>query len=101
MAPGATWDVAQPPPIKGKTTYRVDALSGNRATLGLEGSMIVAGPSGFDETDRGTTTYATDLVNPIAYDVSMRIFKQIGTDESITTTAHLTATLVKDSFAKP
>jgi hypothetical protein len=100
VAPGATWDVEQTPPIKGKTTYRVDSLDGNRAKLALEGSMSVSGPNGFDETDRGTTTYATDLVNPVAYDVSLHISKQIGTEETITTTARMTAQLVSDSFAK-
>ena len=100
VAPGSRWDVAQPPPMKGKTTYTVDALDGTRAKLKIDGTLSVTGASGFDETDTGTTTYATDLLNPIAYDVNLRISKQFGMEETITTTAHLTAKLVRDSFAK-
>jgi hypothetical protein len=100
VSPGATWTVAAPPPLKGSTTYRVTALDGQFATLALEGSRSMSGTSGFEETDRGTTKYATDLIVPISYDVNSRIRRQLAIDESVTTDAHLTVTLVSDTFAK-
>jgi hypothetical protein len=100
VSPGSSWTVAAPPPLKGSTTYRVTALDGQFATLVLEGSLSMTGASGFDETDRGTTKYATDLIVPVSYDVNSRVRRQLGVDESVTTDAHLTVTLVSDTFAK-
>jgi hypothetical protein len=97
---GASWTVQAPPPAKGATTYRVSGVNGANATLSLEGSLSVGGVNGFDESDRGTTTYATDLISPLSYDLSAHIRRQIAGDETITTDAHLVATLVSDSFAK-
>ena len=78
----------------------MDRLDGERATIALEGSISLPGVNGFDETDRGTTTYATDLISPVSYDINSRIHRQLGVDESVTTDTHLVATLVSDSFAK-
>lgn len=100
VSPGASWTVAAPAPAKGSTTYRVSRLHDQEATIVLEGSMSVPGVSGFDESDHGTTTYATDLISPVSYDLNARIHRQIGVEESITTDTHITATLVHDSFAK-
>ena len=58
------------------------------------------GANGFDESDQGVTTYATDVVSPVSYDLTARIHRQLGMDQSVTTNAHFTATLVSDSFAK-
>ncbi|MBV8371371.1 MAG: hypothetical protein JO036_20860 [Candidatus Eremiobacteraeota bacterium] len=100
VSPGSSWTMSAPPPAKGSTTYRVSALDGDRATIALEGSISLPGVNGFDETDRGTTTYATDLISPVSYDVSERIHRQLGVDESLTTDTHMTVTLVSDTFAK-
>jgi len=100
VSPGSSWTVQAPPPAKGSTTYRVSQLHEQQATIVLEGSMSVPGVSGFDESDRGTTTYATDLISPVSYDLNARIRRQIGVEETITTDTHITATLVHDSFAK-
>jgi hypothetical protein len=100
VSPGSSWTVAAPAPAKGSTTFRVSQLREQEATIVLEGSMSVPGVSGFDEFDRGTTTYATDLISPVSYDLNARIRRQIGVEESITTDTHFTATLVADSFAK-
>jgi hypothetical protein len=100
VSPGSTWTEEAPPPLKGSTTYRVTALDGQYATLALEGSRTMSGVNGFEETDRGTTKYATDLVVPVAYDVNSRIRRQPNMDETVTTDAHLVVTLVSDSFAK-
>jgi hypothetical protein len=97
---GATWTVNAPPPARGATTYRVSGMNGQAATIALEGSLSVSGIGGFDESDTGTTTYATDLLSPIAYDLNARIRRQIGVEESTTTTLHMVATLVSDTFAK-
>ena len=100
VSPGSWWTVAAPPPAKGVTTYRVSQLNGDQATIALEGSISVPGINGFDESDRGTTTYATNLVSPISFDLTARIRRQLGIDESVTTNTHMTVTLVSDSFAK-
>lgn len=97
---GASWSVAAPPPAKGSTTYRVSGMQGETATIALEGSFSVGGVNGFDESDRGSTVYATDLISPLSYDVTSRIRRQIAIDETITTDAHLVAILVSDTFRK-
>lgn len=97
---GATWTVNAPPPARGATTYRVSSVNGQAATIALEGSLSVSGIGGFDESDIGSTTYATDLLSPLAYDLNARIHRQISVEESTMTTVHMVATLVSDSFAK-
>jgi hypothetical protein len=97
---GTSWTVPAPPPAKGSTTYRVSAIDGQNATIALEGSISVGGVNGFDESDHGTTTYATDLISPLSYDLNSRIRRQLASDETITTDAHLVATLVSDNFYK-
>jgi hypothetical protein len=97
---GASWTVQAPPPAKGATTYRVSSLDGTNATIALDGSLSVGGVNGFDESDHGTTTYATDLISPLSYDLNSRIRRQLASDETITTDAHLVAKLVSDSFVK-
>jgi hypothetical protein len=100
VAPGSSWVMPAPPPLKGSTTYRVTALDGQYATLALEGSRTMGGVNGFDETDRGTAKYATDLIVPVSYDVSSHIRREPAMDETVTTDARLVVTLVSDSFAK-
>jgi hypothetical protein len=100
VSPGSSWTVAAPPPAKGSTTYRVSRLDGDQATIALEGSITLPGVNGFDESDRGTTTYATNLISPVSYDLNARIRRQLGVDESITTDTHMKVTLVSDTFAK-
>ncbi|HEV2737075.1 MAG TPA: hypothetical protein VGU66_00720, partial [Candidatus Elarobacter sp.] len=100
VAAGSTWNVPAPAPAKGSTTYRVQSTDGRRARIAIEGVMSMPGPTGFDESDQATTTYATDISSPVSYDLTARIHRQLGIDQSMTTSAHLTATLVSDSFAK-
>jgi hypothetical protein len=100
VSPGASWTVPAPAPARGSTTYRVSRIEGDQATIVYEGSISVPGINGFDESDRGTTTYQTDLLSPVSYDLNARIHRQVAIDESITTDTHLTATLVHDTFAK-
>ena len=97
---GASWTVQAPPPAKGATTYRVSGIDGPNATIALEGSISVGGVNGFDESDRGTTTYATDLISPLSYDLNSHIRRQLASDETITTDAHLVAKLISDNFYK-
>lgn len=99
VSTGSSWIVPAPPPAKGVTTYRVQSSDGKRALIAIEAVWSLPGPGGFDESDQGTTTYATDLASPVSYDLNARIRRQLGVDETITTTAHVTATLVSDTFA--
>jgi len=100
VSPGSSWTTPAPPPLKGSTTYRVTALDGQYATLALEGSRTLSGVNGFEETDRGITKYATDLIVPISYDVNSHIRREPSMDETVTTDAHVVVTLVSDSFVK-
>ena len=100
VSPGAMWSIPAPAPAKGSTTYRVQSSDGRLARIAIEGTWSVPGANGFDESDQGVTTYATDVVSPVSYDLTARIHRQLGMDSSMTTSAHITATLVSDSFAK-
>ena len=100
VSPGSSWASPAPPPLKGSTTYRVTALDGQYATLALEGTRTMSGVNGFEETDRGTTKYATDLIVPVSYDVNSHIRREPSIDETVTTDAHIVVTLISDSFAK-
>ncbi len=61
VSPGASWTTESSVPVRGSLTYRVTRLDGEQATIGIEGTF--AGAAG-QESDRGTTVYATDLVSP-------------------------------------
>ena len=100
ISSGSSWSIPAPAPAKGSTTYRVQSTDGQRARIAIEGVLSMPGPTGFEESDQGSTTYATDLVSPIAYELTARIRRQLGIDQSMTTSAHIIATLVSDSFAK-
>jgi hypothetical protein len=100
VAAGSTWSVSAPAPAKGSTTYKVQNSDGHIARIAIEGVWSMPGPTGFDEADQGVTTYATDVISPLSYDLTARIHRQLGIDQSATTNAHLTATLVSDSLAK-
>ena len=100
VAAGSTWSVTAPAPAKGSTTYKVQSSDGHVARIAIEGVWSMPGAMGFDEADQGVTTYATDVVSPLSYDLTARIHRQLGIDQSATTSAHLTATLVSDSLAK-
>jgi hypothetical protein len=100
VSAGSTWSIPAPAPAKGSTTYKVQSSDGHLARIAIEGLWSVPGPSGFDESDQGVTTYATDVISPMSYDLTARIRRQLGIDQSATTSAHLTAMLVSDSMAK-
>lgn len=97
---GASWTAPPQPATRGTTTYKVQNLNGKVATIALDGSLAVSGINGFNETDRGTIVYATDLDDPVSLDVTAHIERQVSGDRALTTDAHLVATLVSDSFAK-
>lgn len=97
VSPGSSWSVAAAPPQKGALTYSVRHVEGDRATIEIEGTR---GVSGSDEYEHASTLYAVDLLAPISLAFDARIHRQIGVDDSLTTEAHLTATLVSDTFAK-
>lgn len=97
VSPGSSWSVPAPPPQKGEVTYRVLHVDGDRATIEIEGMRTM---SGSDEYEHANTLYATDLLTPISLAFDARIRRQIGVDASLTTDAHLVATLVSDTFAK-
>ncbi|HEY6236500.1 MAG TPA: hypothetical protein VIW69_15485 [Candidatus Elarobacter sp.] len=100
VAAGSTWSIPATAPAKGSTTYKVQSSDGHLARIAIEGAWSMPGPTGFDESDQGVTTYATDVLSPVSYDLTARIHRQLGIDQSMTTSAHLTATLVSDSMAK-
>ena len=97
VSPGSSWSIPAPAPERGELTYRVRHVDGERATIDIEGTR---GTSGADEYQHASTIYATDLLAPISLALDAHIHRQIGVDDALTTEAHLTATLVSDSFAK-
>ncbi len=100
VSPGSAWNVPAAAPAKGSTTYRVQSSDGRLARIAIESVWSMPGANGFDESDQAVTTYSTDFVSPVSYDLTARIHRQLGIDQSMTTSAHLTASLVTDSFAK-
>ena len=101
VSAGSTWSIPAPAPGE-----RLDDVQGaeQRRARSRESRSKACGRfrvrRGFDESDQGVTTYATDVVSPLSYDLTARIRRQLGIDQSATTSAHLTATLVSDSMAK-
>jgi hypothetical protein len=97
VSPGSTWTVAVPPPQKGELTYHVLHVDGDRATIEIVGTRSM---SGSDEYEHANALYSTDLLTPLSLAVDAHIRRQIGIEDSLTTDAHLVATLVSDTFAK-
>jgi hypothetical protein len=97
VSSGASWTTTSASPAQGSTTYHVNHLDGQQATIGIEGTFSAAGGQ---ESDRGTTVYATDVVSPISLDLTSTTRRQLSIDTTQTTTAHVTAKLVSDSFAR-
>lgn len=100
VSPGSSWSIPATAPAKGATTYRVQSSDGQLARIAIQGAWSMPGANGFDESDQAVTTYATDVISPVSYELNARIHRQLAIDQSMTTSAHLTATLVSDSFAK-
>lgn len=100
VAPGSSWALPVAPPAKGAYTFHVIAVDGDTARLGIDVDMTVAGPQGYDEHGKATATYDTAKLCPLSYDYTGISRHSPAMDQYVTTTAHLTATLVSDSFAK-
>ena len=102
VSPGASWTTAVPSPsARGGTVYRVTHVEGDRADLAIESDITESGPRGFSERGRGTATYAMDRLCPVLYELQAQSRHQPTADQYVTATAHLTAKLVSDTFAKP
>ena len=100
VSPGASWTQALAKPASGMTTYRVTHRDETRATIVIATDFTVPGPAGYEEHDDGTTTYATDVLCPLSFDMRFRIRQQLTPERLESSDAHVTATLVSDSFAK-
>lgn len=100
IAPGESWSVPQNAPASGTTTYRIMHVVDERATIGVDGSISLGGPAGFDEHQTGTAVYATDVLSPLSLDLRTHVRKGVTPEQDDTIDAHLIATLVRDSFAK-
>ena len=100
VSPGSTWSTPFAPPAKGATTYHVVHRDGTRAEIAITADAVVPGASGYDEHADGTTTYATDVLCPTAYDIRIRVRQQLTPETLESSDAQLTATLVRDTFAK-
>jgi hypothetical protein len=96
---GASWSVPATPPATGAAHYRIEHVDGSRAVIGIESTLSLRGPRGFDERTEGTTTYATDLLSPLTLDLNSTARHELPPNQSDTTTMHVAATQVSDSFA--
>jgi hypothetical protein len=99
VSPGSSWTIAAPPPLKGAYTYHVTAVDGDTASFGIDIDMSAPGPKGFDEHGKATAKYDTKRLCPTQFDYTGTSRHQPAMDQYVTTTAHLTAALVSDSFA--
>ena len=97
---GSTWKTEVGAPAKGATTYRILDVHGTQATIGIESDVKVPGPQGYDEQAQAKTTYATDRVCPVIVDLQARSRHSPSAEQYVTTSTHVTASLVRDSFAK-
>jgi hypothetical protein len=100
VSPGSSWSIPLNPPAKGATTYHVVHRDETRAEIAISADAVVPGPSGYDEHVDGTTTYATDVLCPTAYDIRIRVRQQLTPETLESSDAHVTATLVGDTFVK-
>jgi hypothetical protein len=100
VSPGSSWSIPVSAPAKGATTYHVVHRDDTRADLAITADAVVAGPSGYDEHVDGTATYATDVLCPTAYDIRIRVRQQLTPETLESSDARVTATLVRDTFAK-
>jgi hypothetical protein len=100
VSPGSSWTTPFAKPASGTTTYRVSHREETRATIAIAADFSVPGPLGYEEHDDGTTTYAIDRLCPVSYDGRFRIRRQITPEQLESSDAHVTATLVSDTFAK-
>jgi hypothetical protein len=101
ISPGSTWSASAPfGSSRGTMTYRVKHVEGERVDLTIQGTITVPGPRGFSEVDEGSTTYATDRLCPIAYELDAHSRHQPSAEQYVTESAHLSARLVSDSFEK-
>ncbi len=100
IAPGSSWAIPATPPVKGAYTFHVTAVEGDAATFAIEVDMSAPGPQGYDEHGKAIARYDTAKLCPLTYDYTGTSRHQPSMDQYVTTTAHLTATLVSDSFAK-
>ncbi len=97
---GATWKTEIAAPARGSTTYRILDVHGTVATIGIETDVKVPGPQGYDEQAQEKTTYATDRVCPVIVDLQARSRHSPSAEQYVTTSTHLSASLVRDSFVK-
>ena len=100
VSPGSSWTTPFAKPASGTTTYRVSHRDQTRATIALVADFTVLGPSGYEEHDDGTTTYATDVLCPVTYDGRFRVRAQLTPDQLESADSHVRATLLSDTFAK-
>lgn len=99
IAAGQTWNVPAAQPATGSANYRVVSVDGTHAVIGIDSSLSLRGPRGFDEHTQGTTTYATDVLSPISLDLTSVARHELPPNQSDTTNSHIVATQVSDSFA--
>jgi hypothetical protein len=99
VSPGSTWDVAAAAPSHGTISYRVLHSDDERATLAVAGGVSIRRPDGFDSQSTATVAYDTVRLCPLHYDVTTVVRRQTSMSRFVTSTTHLVADLVSDSFA--
>jgi hypothetical protein len=100
VSPGSSWTIPAVPPTKGSYTYHVTTMDGDTATFAIDIDTTLPGPKGFDEHGKATAVYDTVRLCPTRYDLVATSRHQPAMDQYVTSNAHLTATLVSDTFAK-
>jgi hypothetical protein len=88
-----------PAPLRGTITYRVLHSDDERAMLAVAGQLSIRRPDGFDSQSTATVAYDTVRLCPLHYDVTTIVRTQASPSHHRTTTTHLVADLISDSFA--
>jgi hypothetical protein len=99
VSPGSWWTVPAAAPARGASTYRVTSAEGDVATFAIDVDVTVPGPRGYEEHGKATARYDTRKLCPTAFDYTATSRHQPSLNQYVTTSAHLVATLVSDTFA--
>ena len=97
--PGSSWAVDAPPPATGKTTYRVVAVDGERATIETSSSLTHKGTSAVTEAVEGRTVYETERLAPLSLELRIVTRRDVTSEQRDTIDAHLVATRLSDTFS--
>ncbi len=100
LSVGGSWSVPATAPATGDATFKVLDMTGTLAKFSIASTLTTTGANGFSQQSDATMTYDTAKSDPIDYDLSVRVRRQVSADIDENDKSHLVAKLASDSFAK-